>query len=214
MAIERVNIESDQNLEGILRLQSRKAGVVICHPHPLYGGNMYNNVVSAIEDGYAAQGFTTLIFNFRGVGESGGEYDEGDGEVRDATAAYGVLTSHLDEDASITLAGYSFGAWVITRSALEIQRFDSLFLVSFPCLIYKYDHLKTISKEILIVGGTYDDIAPMDDLYDLYNKLTTLDKHLKVINTTHFYAGKETELIDFIKETIPAKRKEPITKLQ
>lgn len=203
MSIERVNIESDQNLEGMLRQQSRKAGVVICHPHPLYGGNMYNNVVSAIEDGYAAQGFTTLIFNFRGVGDSKGDYDEGEGEVRDATAAYGVLRKHLDDDAHVTLAGYSFGAWVISRSALEIDRFDSLFLVSFPCLIYKYDHLKTFNKEILIVGGTYDDIAPMDDLYELYKNLTTLDKHLKVINTTHFYAGKETELIDFIKETIP-----------
>jgi hypothetical protein len=164
---------------------------------------MYNNVVSAIEDGYAAQGFTTLIFNFRGVGDSKGEYDEGDGEVRDATAAYGALRKQLDDDARITLAGYSFGAWVISRSALEIDDFDSLFLVSFPCLIYKYDHLKNFRKEIFIVGGTYDDIAPMDDLYDLYKNLTTLDKHLKVIDTTHFYAGKETELIDFIKETIP-----------
>jgi hypothetical protein len=203
MSIERVTIESDQSIEGLLRRQSRKAGVVVCHPHPLYGGNMYNNVVSAIEDGYAAQGFTTLIFNFRGVGDSKGDYDEGDGEVRDATAAYGVLREHLDDDAHITLAGYSFGAWVISRSAIEIDRFDSLFLVSFPCLIYKYDHLKSFSKEILIVGGTYDDIAPMDDLYELYKNLTTLDKHLKVINTTHFYAGKETELIDFIKETVP-----------
>ncbi|OPY06132.1 MAG: Alpha/beta hydrolase family protein [Syntrophorhabdus sp. PtaB.Bin184] len=203
MSIERVTIESDQNIEGLLRRQSRKAGVVVCHPHPLYGGNMYNNVVSAIEDGYAAQGFTTLIFNFRGVGDSKGEYDEGDGEVRDATAAYGVLKEHLDNDAHITLAGYSFGAWVISRSALEIDRFDSLFLVSFPCLIYKYEHLKGFNREIIIVGGTYDDIAPMDDLYDLYKNLTTLDKHLKVIDTTHFYAGKETELIDFIKETVP-----------
>ena len=203
MSIERVTIESDQGVEGLLRRQSRKAGVVVCHPHPLYGGNMYNNVVSAIEDGYAAQGFTTLIFNFRGVGNSKGEYDEGDGEVRDATAAYGVLKEHLDNDAHITLAGYSFGAWVISRSALEIDRFDSLFLVSFPCLIYKYEHLKGFSKEIIIVGGTYDDIAPMDDLYDLYKNLTTLDKHLKVIDTTHFYAGKEMELIDFIKETVP-----------
>ena len=76
MSIERVSFHSDQSLEGLLRPQSQKAGVVICHPHPLYGGNMYNNVVSAIEDGYAAQGFSTLIFNFRGVGSSQGEYDE------------------------------------------------------------------------------------------------------------------------------------------
>ncbi|MHB8111292.1 MAG: alpha/beta hydrolase [Syntrophorhabdaceae bacterium] len=167
---------------------------------------MYNNVVSAIEDGYAAQGFTTLIFNFRGVGDSQGDYDEGEGEVQDALAAYRTLIAHLDEDAVITLAGYSFGAWVISRSALELTKFDSLFLVSFPCLIYKYDHLKKFNKEIIIVGGTYDDIAPMDDLYELYQNLTTKDKHLKVINTTHFYAGKETELIDFIKETIPKRQ--------
>ena len=203
MSIERVNITSEHNLEGMLRFQSKKAGVVICHPHPLYGGNMYNNVVSAIEDGYSAQGFSTLIFNFRGVGNSEGEYDEGEGEVKDALAAYRHLAKHLDDDARLTLAGYSFGAWVISRSALEIERFDSLFLVSFPCLIYKYEHLKNFHKEIIIVGGTYDDIAPMDDLYELYQHLPTKDKHLKVINTTHFYAGKETELIDFIKETIP-----------
>ncbi len=205
MSIERVTFGSEQNLEGMFRAQSKKAGVIICHPHPLYGGNMYNNVVSAIEDGYAAQGFSTLIFNFRGVGNSQGEYDEGEGEVRDATAGCRYLAKHLDDDARITLAGYSFGAWIISRSALEIDRFDSLFLVSFPCLIYKYEHLKNFNKEIIIVGGTYDDIAPMDDLYELYQSLPTPDKHLKVINTTHFYAGKEVELIDFIKETIPKK---------
>ena len=203
MSIERVTIGSDHDLEGMLRLQSKKAGVIVCHPHPLYGGNMYNNVVSAIEDGYSAQGYSTLIFNFRGGGASKGEYDEGEGEVSDATAAYRYLSGHLDDDARITLAGYSFGAWVISRSALDIDRFDSLFLVSFPCLIYKCEHLKNFNKEIIIVGGTYDDIAPMDDLYDLYQHLPTMDKHLKLINTTHFYAGKETELIDFIKETIP-----------
>ena len=61
MSIERVNITSEHTLEGMLRFQSKKAGVVICHPHPLYGGNMYNNVVSAIEDGYSAQGFSTPV---------------------------------------------------------------------------------------------------------------------------------------------------------
>lgn len=202
MSIERVNIASDQSLEGMLRRQSKKAGVVICHPHPLYGGNMYNNVVSAIEDGYSTRGYTTLIFNFRGVGNSKGEYDEGDGETRDAKAAHEFLTQNLDDDARITLAGYSFGAWVISRTALEVNNYDSIFLVSFPCLIYKTDHLRSFDKEIFIVGGVYDDIAPIDDLLDLYKKLTISRKHLKVIDTTHFYAGKEMELIDFIKETV------------
>jgi len=176
---------------------------VICHPHPLYGGTMDNKVVTTLVRTAAALGAATVRFNFRGVGASKGEYDEGEGEVSDATAAYRYLSGHLDDDARITLAGYSFGAWVISRSALDIDRFDSLFLVSFPCLIYKCEHLKNFNKEIIIVDGTYDDIAPMDDLYDLYQHLPTMDKHLKLINTTHFYAGKETELIDFIKETIP-----------
>jgi len=89
-------------------------------------------------------GFSTLIFNFRGVGHSKGEYDEGDGEVRDVFAALQFLNSHLKDDAQIMLAGYSFGAWVMSRAAREIEKFDSLFLISFPFIVYKSD----LSEEI------------------------------------------------------------------
>ncbi|HVN97884.1 MAG TPA: alpha/beta fold hydrolase [Syntrophorhabdaceae bacterium] len=200
MSIERVTIESDHLLEGEFRDKGRHAGVIICHPHPLYGGDMANNVVGAIEEGFASQGYSTLIFNFRGVGSSLGEYDEGEGEVRDAIAALEYLSKRLDQDARVTLAGYSFGAWIVSRAALSTERFEALFLVSFPFVVYKSDYLKTFKKRMYFVGGTEDDVAPIDDLYALYRELTIKEKFLKVIATTHFYPGKEAEIIDFIKE--------------
>lgn len=202
MSTKRVSIESDYALEGVLQAKSKDAGVVICHPHPLYGGNMHNNVVGAIEEGFSRQGYTTLIFNFRGVGGSKGEYDEGEGEVRDALAAAEHLRQHLNPDGRIMCAGYSFGAWVISKAAPAVQGLDGLFLVSYPFLIYKGDHLKTFGKKIYFIGGTYDDIAPLDDLLEFYKHLTITDKYLKVIPTSHFYSGKEGEIIDFISESV------------
>ncbi len=206
MSIERVSIESDYRLEGLLHKQSSSAGVVICHPHPLYGGDMHNTVVEAIESGFSSQGYSTLLFNFRGVGHSGGEYDEGDGEVRDAIAAYEFLKKELDTNASFMLAGYSFGAWIVSNAAREIETFDGLFLVSFPFIVYKSNHLKTFNKRIFFVGGTEDDICPVDDLSRVYRELAITEKYLKIIPTTHFYPGKEYEITDFIKENIASCR--------
>ena len=202
MSIERVTIESDYSLEGLMRKKSPRAGVVICHPHPLYGGDMRNSVVEAIEKGFSGQGYSTLTFNFRGVGRSKGEYDEGEGEVRDALAALNFLKGHLDDGAYIMLAGYSFGAWIISRAAMKEETFDGLFLVSFPFVVYKSDYLKQFDKKIYFVGGTDDDIAPLDDLMNCYRELTITEKYLKVITTTHFYPGKESEITDFIKENV------------
>ncbi len=83
VSTKRVVIEGEERLEGVLREGTGKGGGVICHPHPLYGGSMWNNVVDAVEMGFFRAGFTTLKFNFRGVGGSTGRYDEGAGETRD-----------------------------------------------------------------------------------------------------------------------------------
>lgn len=202
MSIERVTIESDNTLEGLFHKRSSHAGVIVCHPHPLYGGDMHNSVVSAIEEGFSSQGYSTLVFNFRGVGHSQGEYDEGEGEIRDVLAAYRFLKEHLKDNIQIILAGYSFGAWVISRAALEIENFNGLFLVSFPFIVYKSDYLKKFDKKMYFVGGTDDDIAPIEELLALYREIPVTDKFLKIITATHFYPGKEGEITDFIKENV------------
>src|SRR3990172_254396 len=87
------------------------AGVVICHPHPLYGGDMDNPVVVRVQEACAAEGLATLRFNFRGVGGSSGTHGEGGGEQDDARAALEALEQKAGT-AALAIAGYSFGAWI------------------------------------------------------------------------------------------------------
>lgn len=108
-------------LEGALRLPDGTgpfSALVMCHPHPQYGGSMHNNVVFAVQKGAAAAGWAVLRFNFRGVGKSGGRYDRGEGEQDDARAALAWLAAQPEIDAGrLVLGGYSFGATVATNVA-------------------------------------------------------------------------------------------------
>jgi len=89
----KIEFDSDDGivLEGLLHIGTTGHGVIITHPHPLYGGDMYNNVVETIQNAYQKKGFTTLRFNFRGCGQSTGRYDDGNGEQADLTAAFNYL---------------------------------------------------------------------------------------------------------------------------
>ena len=98
---ERVDIGVEEiQLEGMVGYHSSREtgpGVVICHPHPQMGGSMDNNVVMALFDEFAEQGYVALAFNFRGVGRSGGGYEEGEGEIRDVLGALEWLKGHSSE---------------------------------------------------------------------------------------------------------------------
>ena len=120
MAEERIFIQSDGlKIEALIDESPGQAAVVVTHPHPLYGGDMYNNVVQSIISAYKQTGFTTLRFNFRGVGRSEGKHGQGIGEQEDIRSALAFL-SEMGK-ASIDLAGYSFGSWV---NALGLASFD------------------------------------------------------------------------------------------
>jgi uncharacterized protein len=200
MSIKRVVIDGSCKLEGVLNEHSKRGGVVICHPHPLYGGDMHNNVVNAIEEGFISKDFTTLRFNFRGVGGSEGKYGEGKGEVEDLISAVDFLKGQMDSDTTIMLAGYSFGAWICSMAAPKMKRLDGLFLVSYPFAFYESDTLKNYEGTIFMIGGKLDDIGPVSQLMDVYKAMPTIQKFLKIIPTDHFYGGKEEEITDFIKE--------------
>ncbi len=206
MSIKRVAIQSDVTLEGLMHEGGESGGVVVCHPHPLSGGSMHNNVVEAIEEGFHRNGFTTLRFNFRGVGTSGGHYDEGTGESRDVLAACGFVREHMSGDVPLLLAGYSFGAWVAVRSASAAGA-AGLFLVAYPFSFYEPDTLKAFRKPLYFVGGSADEISPLDDLLALYGELET-EKYLKVVPSSHFFAGQERAIAEFIDRLFarPAKR--------
>ena len=202
MSIKRVSIASDFQLEGILRENGKEAGVVICHPHPLYGGSMQNNVVDAIDNGFFGKGFTTLRFNFRGVGKSSGEYDEGEGEIKDVISSVEFLKENINEGAYVVLAGYSFGAWVASRAEASLKDVNALFLVSYPFAFYKTEELSQFRKDIYFIGGEHDDVSPVDSLLKFYKDLPVVDKSIKIITTDHFYWGKEKEIEEFIRENV------------
>ncbi len=202
MSTKRVIIDSDYPLEAILNFKNNDSGVVICHPHPLYGGSMHNNVVDAIEKGFSEKGYTTLKFNFRGVGRSKGNYEDGIGEIKDVKAAITYMQNALKQNAHIVLAGYSFGAWVSSMAAIDIKDIETLFIIAYPFSFYDPEPLKAFRGRIFLIAGKYDDIAPAEPHLKLYKELPMVEKYIKIIESDHFFLRKEEEIIHFIKENV------------
>ena len=220
MSTRTVVIEGPERLEGVLHEGAGRGGSVICHPHPLYGGSMWNDVVEAMEEGFSKAGFSTLRFNFRGVGGSTGRYDEGKGETEDLVAACRFLKGVVSREAGVpacgsmalpvegvlnpnpprfVIAGYSFGAWISSMAAVRVAGVTDLFLVAFPFSSYPAGEIRSFSGRVLLVGGSFDDISPIDDLLALHRDLKG-EKLLKVIPTSHFFEGRAAEISEFILE--------------
>lgn len=141
----------DLQLEGELREGDAEISLVMLHPHPQMGGDMHNPIVTTVCDGAARLGATTLRFNFRGTGASGGAYDRGDGEQDDAVAALTFIRA-LRPDGIVILAGYSFGGMVAARVAAR-KEVDALLLVS-PAMARFVEVPETLPT--LILSGSDD----------------------------------------------------------
>ncbi len=146
-------------LEGRLNQKAATRAAIITHPHPLYGGDMDNAVVSVLADAYAGQGWTTLRFNFRGTGGSKGHFEDGIGEQEDVQAAVDYLKNRNFTE--IDLAGYSFGAWVITAwSRNQRSHPHRLLLVAPPVAFIDFDTQSPIPGLACVFAGSLDDLAP------------------------------------------------------
>jgi alpha/beta superfamily hydrolase len=194
-------------LEGLLSIHealSDKGGVILCHPHPQYGGEMHNRVIATAFGAAHQEGFATLRFNFRGVGGSGGSYGEGVGEKEDVHAAIGYLGSKLNDSGTpILVLGYSFGAWVGLPVALESERVKGMVAVSPPLEMFDFGFLKGCRKKKLIIGGDRDLYCPSSLLKEWFEQLKE-PKSLTIIQgADHFYsfhAGLLTQpLREFLK---------------
>lgn len=140
---------------------SPPAVAVVCHPHPLYGGSMHNNVVDRLFRDLPAAGVPTLRFNFRGVGASEGEHGGGDAERGDVVAAIDAVASR-HPDVPVLLAGYSFGADVAL--AVDDARLGGWLAVSPPLRIVDPAAMAaaTDPRPTVIVTGTADDLCPAE----------------------------------------------------
>jgi len=181
--------------------------VAVCHPHPLYGGDMENSVAVSLCGALAAAGVVALRFNFRGVGGSGGSHGGGIGEREDARAALDFLTGLPEVDGGcLGLAGYSFGALVALSAADE--RVRALVAVSPPA-----GGLDTASFRpgipTLLVSGDQDDVAPAARLPEMAASLGPACETLSVAGADHFWWGHEEALATSVLEFFQNRLLEP-----
>ncbi len=178
-------------LEGLVAIPARAAaGVVVCHPHPLYGGDMHNTVTAALTEAFIGAGLATLRFNFRGVGGSDGQHDNGRGEVEDVTAAVAELVSRV-EFTQVAVAGYSFGAWVGLKAGAQDARVHKLIGVAPPVASRDFSFLAASTQPKLIIAGDRDDHAPLARLESLMQSLPEPKTLTVVSGADHFFRGLE-----------------------
>jgi len=171
--------------------------VAVCHPHPLYGGSMHNNVTYAIADALEKSGIAALLFNFRGVGRSQGSHGGGIAEQEDVRAAMDWLGVAKGVDVGrLGLAGYSFGAGVAFPVGCRDARVIAMALVSPYFEISPFSLLKSCSKPKLILGGSQDDMVPAEDV-ETYGREAAEPKKCEIIKgPDHFWGGYERPMAE------------------
>lgn len=214
MKEEKVYIKSTGILlEGLQFIQKdgiTKGGVILCHPHPLYGGNMFNSVIGTATKVAQQEGFSTFRFNYRGVGESEGSYGDGIGEMDDVKAAIDYLHSKVqDTSQSLILLGYSFGVKVGFPVAINDDRVKAIIAIAPTVEFDTFDYLKGCKKYKLFIAGDEDIYCPSDKIKELFKGLDE-PKHLFIINgADHFFFDKEQSIIeplrDFLRDIIREK---------
>jgi alpha/beta superfamily hydrolase len=136
---------------------------LVCHPHPLHGGTMDNKVVQTLARAAVQCGWASVRFNFRGIGGSAGQWDEGRGEVDDALA---VLQTLRAPGQRLLLAGFSFGAYVASQVATQLapdQAAERIVLVGPAVQSFK---VAAVAAGSLVIHGEHDDVVPLAAVLD------------------------------------------------
>lgn len=167
---------------------------LILHPHPEHGGTMNNKISFALYQIFAQRGFSTLRFNFRGVGNSQGEYDEGEGELSDAATALDWM-QEINPNAPFTwVAGFSFGSWIGMQLLMRRPEMQGFISVAPPANQYDFNFLAPCPTNGLIVRGDRDEIVTKESVDALVEKLNVQQglnvEYQTMPNANHFFRNK------------------------
>lgn len=190
-----------------IQSENKKAPLaLVLHPHPQYGGTMNNKVVYSLYKSLVDQGFTVLRINFRGVGRSQGQFDNGIGELTDAATALDWLQLHNPFNDVSLVAGFSFGAWIGMQLIMRRPEISNFIAISPPVNKYDFSFLSPCPIPGFILQGDQDSIVSEDSVIELVNKLSK-QKHVKVTYKTvhgadHFFRNKIDELNQALEEYI------------
>jgi alpha/beta superfamily hydrolase len=168
------------------------------HPHPQHGGTMNNKVVYTLFHAFGRRGFSTLRFNFRGVGRSQGTYDRGEGELSDAASALDWLQTFNPNASACWIAGHSFGAWIGMQLLMRRPEIDGFISVAPPANSFDFSFLAPCPSSGLIVHGNKDELVPEQSVHKLVNKLShqrdiRIDYRL-VDGATHLFSNHVEQL--------------------
>ena len=189
-------------LEGRYQPSKEKSApiAIVLHPHPQFGGTMNNKIVYDLFYMFQKRNFTTLRFNFRGIGRSQGEFDHGAGELSDAASALDWVQSLHPDSKSCWVAGYSFGAWIGMQLLMRRPEIEGFISVAPQPNTYDFSFLAPCPSSGLIIHGDSDKVAPPKDVQGLVDKLHT-QKGITITQRTipganHFFASHAETLID------------------
>ena len=185
-------------LEAILKEPRQgppRAAALVLHPHPLGGGTMHNKVVFRAAAALNDARIVTLRFNFRGVGGSTGEHDEGRGEQDDARAGIDYLSQHYAE-LPLVLCGFSFGARVGLDVGIKDERVRYLIGIGTPLDKYDFAFLESCRKPLLLVHGEHDEFGDVQKVRQLAAELETRTSVRLVVipGADHFFENRLDEL--------------------
>jgi alpha/beta superfamily hydrolase len=171
---------------------------VILHPHPQHGGTMNNKVVYNLYYSFVNKGFSVLRFNFRGVGRSQGEFDNGMGELADAASALDWMQTINPSSPACWVAGFSFGAWIGMQLLMRRPEIEGFVSVAPPANMYDFSFLAPCPASGIFIQGTADTVVQPNSVTKLVEKLRT-QKHItihhdEVPRANHFFENELDEL--------------------
>ena len=185
----------DHSIEGKFDLPekiSRPPCVILCHPHPKYGGNMHNNVLNEMSRYLVQAGIGTLRFNYREVGMSTGEIEGGKGEISDSIAvAEFASKSPLIDGSRLGIAGYSFGGWMSLETIKQTNFIKALASIACPQnRLSQHSTSEIVQPKLLILGDRDHDfpVAQFQFIGARFSGTTIVDI---VSQADHFFRGKE-----------------------
>jgi uncharacterized protein len=183
---------------------------LVLHPHPQHGGTMNNKVVYTLYQCFVRRGFSTLRFNFRGVGRSQGSFDRGEGELSDAASALDWLQSYNPNATGCWIGGFSFGAWIGMQLLMRRPEISAFISVAPPANLFDFGFLAPCPASGLIIQGDEDQLVPTEPVQRLVNKLMhqrDIRIDYRVIQgADHFFAGKLEELTSAVEDYLSGNR--------
>ena len=171
------------------------SAVIICHPHPQFGGNFSNNVVIGVHHKFISNDISSLRFNFRAVGRSTGTHTSGRGELTDVKACIDFLINDKNIE-RVFICGYSYGAAIGCSAVNYSEKIVGYAAISLPwdLLGPKYKKLSQSNKPKLFIQGDRDDVAHFSNFENHYSSYENPKEFVIIKGADHFYRGYEEQI--------------------